>query len=103
MHRQRMPLSIGVGRDLEQVAKLGRGTFTPLEIGMERTLLAVEPHADRWRVSLLGEPVETHDHKIMAIETATTLARSRHHATGERTGVCVHVRPHNLVLIGMHG
>src|SRR3546814_20102644 len=27
MHRQRMPLSNGIGRDLEQVVKLGRGAF----------------------------------------------------------------------------
>src|SRR3546814_14743168 len=27
MHRQRMPLSNGIGRDLEKVVKLGRGAF----------------------------------------------------------------------------
>lgn len=70
---------------------------------MERTLVAVEAHAEHWRVSLIGEPVQTHERKIVAVEAATRLACDRHHATGERTGVCVHVGEHNLVMIGLHG
>lgn len=70
---------------------------------MERTLVAVESHAERWRVSLVGEPEQTHQRKIVAVEAATRLACYRHRTTGERTGVCIHVGEHNIVMIGLHG
>lgn len=70
---------------------------------MERTLLTVEPHATGWQVSIRGTAVRTHELKLVAIDVATNLAKCRHDATGEPTGVRLRLGNFDQVLIGLHG
>lgn len=70
---------------------------------MERTLLTVERHEAGWQVSIRGTQLHTHEMKIVAIGMAVDLAKHRHDATGEPTGVRLRLGNFDQVLIGLHG
>lgn len=70
---------------------------------MERTLLAVESRPSGWWITLCGKPVDAREDKRAAIDAATGLARIRHQATGEPTGVAVPMYGNEALLVGLHG
>ena len=70
---------------------------------MKRTLITVEPDQPGWLIRIGGFALERNLDKIVAIDRATRLARSRHHSTGHPTGVEVHMLCGETIAIGLHG
>jgi len=104
MHRQRMPLCNGIGRDLEQVVKLGRGAFFSKDCeDMEQTMLLVKQGELGWSVSFKGWTLLSKASKVEAIDAANAHAHDRYAVTGQPIGVFLRMACGDEILVGQHG
>lgn len=103
VHRQRMPLSNGTGRDLEQVVKLGRGAFHLQVPAMQSRMILVQPAEQGWSVTFRGLPLSNLPTRSQAVESATGHAGDRFAITGEPIGVVLRLACGSEVLIVQHG
>src|SRR3546814_6089687 len=71
---QRMPLAMDEGRDLEQAAKLGRGTLPAGIASMNRSIVTIEPALAGWVVSFEGQALQVLPSKLEAIGFASRRA-----------------------------
>ena len=101
MRWQATPLCNGTAGDPGQIPGAGRGTSNGAL--MKRTLIMVEPDQPGWLIRIGGIALERNLDKIIAIDRATRLARSRHDSTGHPTGVEVHMLCGETIAIGLHG
>ena len=70
---------------------------------MCRSLVNVEPKTSGWQVSIKGTAIMTHAGGLEVIAAASDVARMRHEATGEPTGVWVRMPCGDAVLMASHG
>src|SRR3546814_19808108 len=69
-----MPLAMDEGRDLEQAAKLGRGTLPAGIASMNRSIVTIEPALAGWVVSFEGQALQVLPRKLEAIGFASRRA-----------------------------
>lgn len=97
-----MPLSNGVGRDLEQVVKLGRGTFHLQVPAMQSRMILVQPAEQGWSVTFRGLQLSNLPTRSQAVESATGHAGDRFAITGEPIGVVLRLACGSEVLVVQH-
>src|SRR3546814_5055868 len=87
-----MPLAMDEGRDLEQAAKLGRGTLPAGIASMNRSIVTIEPALAGWVVSFEGQALQVLPSKLEAIGFASRRAAEQHRTSGAPCGVSVRLR-----------
>lgn len=91
-----------IGRDLEQVVKLGRGNFSPSSSTMDQVNLLVANTGRGWAVSFRGLPLATAKTMTDAIEAASAHALDRFTVTGQPIGIIARWDCGCEVLVDMH-
>src|SRR3546814_16828840 len=76
-----MPLAMDEGRDLEQAAKLGRGTLPAGIASMNRSIVTIDPALAGWVVSFEGQALQVLPSKLEAIGFASRRAAEQHRTT----------------------
>jgi len=97
-----MLLSNGKDRDLEQVAKLGRGNSSFSGLAMDRDLVEVVEVPGGWSVVGITEP-HTMARKDDAMHLADRICYWRHRHTGAPTGVSLQLQCGDVVLAAQYG
>lgn len=70
---------------------------------MERTLIAVEPDVPGWQVRIDNIAVARNIQRAAALAQATEMARDCHASIGVPTGVRLHMRCGDRVLVAVCG
>src|SRR3546814_16491329 len=86
-----MPLAMDEGRDLEQAAKLGRGTLPAGIASMNRSIVTIEPALAGWVVSFEGQALQVLPSKLEAIGFPSRRAADPPRTSGPPRGL--HVLP----------